>query len=105
MPMGYDSVIGDMGTALSMGQQQRILIARALYSQPRIILLDEGTAHVDTETETRIMNNIKKLAVSCVYISHNKNLLRFADKIVSLKQNRIRILRPSDKNHRVSFKA
>ena len=47
--MGYESLIGDMGTALSQGQQQRVLIARALYSQPKIIFLDEGTGHLDSE--------------------------------------------------------
>jgi ATP-binding cassette subfamily B protein RaxB len=91
MSMGYNSMIGDMGTALSMGQQQRILIARALYTQPRILFMDEGTAHLDTNTENRVMDNITKLGISCVFISHNQSLLKYADKVVHLAANRIRV--------------
>jgi ATP-binding cassette subfamily B protein RaxB len=82
MPMGYDSLIGDMGCALSMGQQQRILLARALYSNPSIIFLDEGTAHVDLATEDKIFTGLKALGTTCVYISHNPQLARHADIVV-----------------------
>ncbi len=95
MPMGYDGLIGDMGTALSMGQQQRILIARALYHQPRMIFMDEGTAHIDSKSEIRIMEKIRKLGISCVFISHNKSLLKYADKILHLRNNEVRVLRTS----------
>jgi len=95
MPMGYDSLIGDMGTALSLGQQQRILIARALYHQPRLIFMDEGTAHIDAATENRIMENIHELGISCVFISHNKSLLKFADKILHLASGKVRVLHSS----------
>jgi ATP-binding cassette subfamily B protein RaxB len=93
MPMAYDSMIGDMGTALSMGQQQRILIARALYHEPRIVFMDEGTAHIDATTEIRIMENIHDLGITCVFISHNKSLLKFADKIIHLASGNVRLLR------------
>ena len=66
--MGYESLIGDMGTALSQGQQQRVLIARALYSQPKIIFLDEGTGHLDARAENTIMDNIKSLGITCIYV-------------------------------------
>src|SRR5207248_4664449 len=49
MPMGYSSLIGDMGSSLSGGQKQRVLLARALYKAPKILFLDEGTAHLDVE--------------------------------------------------------
>ncbi len=82
MTMGYESLIGDMGTALSQGQQQRLLIARALYSNPKILFLDEGTAHIDAETELRIMDNLKSLNITCIYVTHNPSLLSYANKII-----------------------
>ncbi len=82
MTMGYESLIGDMGTALSQGQQQRILIARALYSQPQIIFLDEGTGHLDTLSEEKIMDNIKSLGITCIYVTHNSDLLVYAGSII-----------------------
>jgi ATP-binding cassette subfamily B protein RaxB len=95
MPMGYDSLIGDMGTALSLGQQQRILIARALYHEPRLIFMDEGTAHTDAVTENQIMEKIRELGISCVFISHNKSLLKYADKVIHLARGEVRVLRSS----------
>lgn len=80
--MGYYSLIGDMGSSLSGGQQQRILIARALYQSPKILFLDEGTAHVDSATEQKIMRNLKSQDLTCVYVTHNPDLLNFADQIV-----------------------
>ncbi len=53
LPMGFDSRIGDMGSALSVGQQQRLLLARALYREPSILFLDEGTSHLDLRHRTR----------------------------------------------------
>ena len=82
MTMGYESLIGDMGTALSQGQQQRLLLARALYSQPRILFLDEGTAHIDAQTESKIMATLKSLNITCIYVTHNPNLLQYADQII-----------------------
>ena len=51
MPMTYNSLVGDMGSSLSGGQKQRVLLARALYREPSILFLDEGTAHLDLENE------------------------------------------------------
>jgi len=82
MTMGYESLIGDMGTALSQGQQQRLLLARALYSQPRILFLDEGTAHIDAQTEMKIMGTLKSLNITCIYVTHNPNLLQYADQVI-----------------------
>jgi len=81
-PMGYDSLVGDMGSSLSVGQQQRVLLARALYRQPKILFLDEGTAHVDHETELQIMQNLKDLKITCLFVTHNEKLTRFAEQII-----------------------
>ncbi len=82
MTMGYESLIGDMGTALSEGQQQRLLLARALYNQPRILFLDEGTAHIDAQIEMKIMDTLKSLNITCIYVTHNPNLLQYADQVI-----------------------
>lgn len=88
-PMGYDSLIGDMGSSLSVGQQQRVLLARALYRTPKILFLDEGTAHVDQRTESLIMHNLKRLELTVIYVTHNKELLQFADKVIYWEDSKI----------------
>jgi len=87
LPLGYDSQIGEMGTVLSAGQQQRVLIARALYLQPKILLLDEGTAHLDKQTEAAVMQNIRALGISCIFVSHNQTLMSLADKILVMEKD------------------
>ena len=82
MKMGYESLIGDMGAALSQGQKQRLLLARALYSQPKVLFLDEGTAHIDAQTERKIMITLKSLDITCIYVTHNHSLLQYADQVV-----------------------
>jgi ATP-binding cassette subfamily B protein RaxB len=88
-PMGYDSLIGDMGSSLSMGQQQRLLMARALYRKPKILFLDEGTAHVDALSEKTIMQNLKSLDITVVYVTHNESILEYADKTVIWNDQKI----------------
>lgn len=94
-PMGFNSHIGDMGSSLSAGQYQRILLARALYRKPTILFLDEGTAHVDTAIENKIMSNLKSLGITVVFVSHNPDLVVFADQIISWKDQSIQIVRNS----------
>lgn len=87
MPMGYNSLIGDMGSALSGGQKQRILLARALYRQPRILFLDEATSHLDTKTESYVSNAIQQLNITRVVIAHRPETIASADRVIQLKPN------------------
>src|SRR5205807_2470827 len=70
MPMTYNSLIGDMGSSLSGGQKQRVLLARALYRQPKLLFLDEGTAHLDTEREAEVYRNLRGLQITRINVAH-----------------------------------
>ena len=70
MPMTYNSLIGDMGSSLSGGQKQRVLLARALYRQPRILFMDEGTAHLDVDNERHINESLKHLDMTRISVAH-----------------------------------
>jgi ATP-binding cassette, subfamily B, bacterial CvaB/MchF/RaxB len=70
MPMTYNTLIGDMGSSLSGGQKQRVLLARALYHQPRILFLDEGTAHLDVDSERCINDTLKQLRMTRISVAH-----------------------------------
>ena len=83
-PMGYHSLIGEMGTILSGGQKQRLLIARALYKNPSIVFLDEGTANLDVMTEASLGTVLRKLPITKVVIAHRPALIRIADRIFDL---------------------
>jgi ATP-binding cassette, subfamily B, bacterial CvaB/MchF/RaxB len=84
MPMSYNSLIGDMGSSLSSGQKQRVLLARALYRRPKILLLDEGTAHLDTEKEKEINANLRHLNMTRVSVAHRPEITHGADMIIRL---------------------
>jgi ATP-binding cassette, subfamily B, bacterial CvaB/MchF/RaxB len=84
MPMTYNSLIGDMGSSLSSGQKQRVLLARALYRLPRILFLDEGTAHLDTEKEREINANLQHLSMTRVSVAHRPEITNGADTILRI---------------------
>jgi ATP-binding cassette subfamily B protein RaxB len=89
MPMGYQSLIGDMGAALSSGQRQRIMLARALYRDPDILLLDEGTANLDEENERAIADMIAALPVTRIVVAHRPALVERADIVFTLDGGRL----------------
>jgi ATP-binding cassette, subfamily B, bacterial CvaB/MchF/RaxB len=84
MPMGYNTLAGDMGTGLSGGQKQRVILARALYKRPRILFLDEATSHLDTNTELIVNQAIKRLSMTRITIAHRQQTLEMAGKVVRL---------------------
>jgi ATP-binding cassette subfamily B protein RaxB len=84
MPMGYQTLIGDMGTTLSGGQKQRVLLARALYKQPRILLLDEATSHLDVTRERQVSEAISFMRLTRVIVAHRRETVATADRVFRL---------------------
>lgn len=85
MAMGYESLVGDMGSSLSGGQKQRVLLARALYHKPSILLLDEATSHLDVAREHEINREIAALRVTRIVIAHRPDTIRSADRVIALQ--------------------
>lgn len=84
-PMNYFSLVGDMGSTLSGGQRQRVFLARALYREPKILMLDEGTANLDHASERAIADAIEAMPITRIVISHRPELIRRADRVLMLK--------------------
>lgn len=84
LPMGYQTSVGDMGSTLSAGQHQRVLLARALYRRPKVLILDEGTANLDPESEARIVNVIKALPGTRIIVAHRPALIDAADSVYTM---------------------
>ncbi|MEA1083692.1 peptidase domain-containing ABC transporter [Sphingomonas sp. CD22] len=89
MPMKYESLVGDMGSALSGGQKARLLLARAIYRQPRLLLLDEGTAHLDAENEKVINRAIRDLNITRIVIAHRAETIESADYCLTLRDGKL----------------
>ena len=91
LPDGYDTEIGERGVKLSGGQRQRVAIARALLNDPEIIIFDEATSDVDTETEDRIQESIEQLVAdrTAFVIAHRLSTIRDADRIVVMDDGEI----------------
>ena len=91
MPDGYDTVIGASGKDLSGGEKQRISIARAVLANPKVLILDEATASVDTETEKAIQKSLNYLVKgrTTLSIAHRLSTLRDADRLVVIDNGRI----------------
>ena len=98
LPQGYDSLVGERGQGLSGGERQRISIARALLIDPRILILDEATSSVDTETEKEIQNALDNLVQgrTTIAIAHRLSTLRKADRLVVMDRGQIVEVGPHD---------
>jgi len=84
LPMGYGTLVGDMGTVLSGGQKQRIFLARALYKQPRVLILDEATSHLDVDCEQAVNRAIQSLALTRIIVAHRPETILSAERVVVL---------------------
>jgi ATP-binding cassette subfamily B protein RaxB len=89
LPMGYNTMVGYFGATLSAGQQQRILLARALYARPAILVLDEATSHLDIKREILVSSAIRSLNITRVIVAHRPQTVATADRIVTLDSGRI----------------
>jgi len=89
MPMGYHGLIGDMGSSLSGGQKQRLILARALYRQPRLLFLDEATSHLDVANERLVNEAVKALSLTKVIVAHRPETIASADRVLVVAQGRI----------------
>lgn len=84
MPMGYETLISELGGSLSGGQKQRLLIARALHRRPSILFLDEATSHLDVDNEAHINASIAALNITRVIIAHRPSTIASADRVIVL---------------------
>jgi ATP-binding cassette subfamily C protein len=92
LPKGYDTVIGVNGSGLSSGQAQRIALARALYREPRILVLDEPNAHLDADGEghlAELLARLKAQGRTIVVVAHRNSILAAADRILVLRDGRV----------------
>ena len=89
MPMGYHTLVGDVGIGISGGQKQRVLLARALYRQPRILVLDEATSHLDLRNERSVNDAVQAMALTRVVVAHRPETIAMADRVVEMVGGRI----------------
>lgn len=94
MPMGYHTLVGDMGSSLSGGQQQRLSLARALYRKPQILVLDEATSHLDIARERRIVETLRKLHMTRIVIAHRSETIASARRVLAMAEGKLRDITP-----------
>ncbi len=89
MTMGYNSLVGDMGSTLSGGQVQRLLLARALYQSPCVLFLDEATSHLDKDNEAKISTQLQHLPMTRIMIAHRKESINMAEQVYRLENGHL----------------
>jgi len=92
MTMGYNSLVGDMGSNLSGGQVQRILLARALYQSPSVLFMDEATSHLDKDNEAKISEQIQHLPMTRIMIAHRQETISKAKQVYCLENCNLRMV-------------
>lgn len=93
-PMQYLTLVGDMGSTLSGGQRQRVLLARALYRNPKILILDEGTANLDEQNEALIADLIDQMTITRIVVAHRPSLLRRARRVFTVSDRKLSPVQP-----------
>jgi ATP-binding cassette, subfamily B, bacterial CvaB/MchF/RaxB len=94
MPMGYHTLVGDMGTSISGGQKQRILLARALHKKPSVLALDEATSHLDIGNERAVTQAMAQMRLTRLVIAHRPETIAGAQRVVQLKDGQaVEVLR------------
>ncbi|MNV55890.1 Alpha-hemolysin translocation ATP-binding protein HlyB [compost metagenome] len=89
MPMGYQGLIGDMGSSLSGGQRQRVILARALYRNPKLLFLDEATSALDIAKEKLVSDAVKALNLTRVIVAHRQETIASADRVLLVENGRL----------------
>ena len=89
MPMGFHTLIGDMGASISGGQKQRILLARALYKRPKFLFLDEATSALDVEREREVNQAIRQLELTRIIVAHRPETIASASRVVVLHDGKV----------------
>jgi ATP-binding cassette, subfamily B, bacterial CvaB/MchF/RaxB len=94
MPMQYETLVGDMGSTLSGGQKQRVLLARALYRKPKLLVMDEGTAHLDTMHEQAVNAAIGAMGITRIIIAHRRETIEAAERILVMDNGKLSAFEP-----------
>ena len=89
MPMGYQTLVGDMGSSLSGGQKQRVLLARALYKKPSVLALDEATSHLDIANEQRVTQTLGQLQLTRIIVAHRPETIAGAQRVLVLQNGKV----------------
>jgi ATP-binding cassette subfamily B protein RaxB len=98
MPLRYETRVIDLGASLSGGQRQRLLLARALYRDPRVLVLDEASSHLDLANERLVNQAISKLRITRIIIAHRPETLAIADRVLQLQAGKLEQIAGSDRD-------